>query len=165
MKGLSLLANDEADLALISACLQDALIPLAEMHFDAEEQRFYMMANRFQWERAMRDASGKPALRQEIGDADFADSDELPGDGRRNAAIRIDNVVTVRSKGINLKEPGKFLSLLAIQRDADHLNLIFAGGGVIQLEVTELALALRDLGSAWPTQWRPEHEANPRNRG
>ena len=47
---LKLLARDEEDLAVISAILQDALIPVSEMAFLPEEQRFALVANRFRWE-------------------------------------------------------------------------------------------------------------------
>jgi hypothetical protein len=159
--GLSLVARDETDLALIAACLQDALVPLAEMRFDPVEQRFYMIANRFLWERAhgKKPAVGAPAAGAD--DADFTASEEPPGDGRRNAAIRVDHVVAARSRGIDLGQPGRFLSLLTVQRDGSHLNLVFAGGGVIQLEIMELAMLLRDLGTAWPTPSRPSHGTIP----
>jgi hypothetical protein len=47
---------------------------------------------------------------------------------------------------------------MLVQVDGNHLNLIFAGGGVIQLEIEALAFYAHDLGTAWPTQWRPEHD-------
>ena len=164
-KGLSLLARDEADLATIAACLQDALVPLSEVRFEPSEQRFYMIANRFQWERAGESAAERDRAAKPSGDAAFASSDEPMGDGRRNAAVRVDQVLSVRSRGIDFDQSGKFLSLLTIQLDGPHLNLIFAGGGVIQLEIKELALLLRDLGTAWPTQWRPSHDPRQPGKG
>ena len=47
---LKLLARDEEDLAVISAILQDALIPVSEMAYLPEEHRFALVANRFRWE-------------------------------------------------------------------------------------------------------------------
>ena len=58
--GLRLRACDKEDVQVIAACLQDALIPLREMAFMAEERRFLAAFNRFQWERLADpvDASG-----------------------------------------------------------------------------------------------------------
>ncbi len=161
-KGLRLLAKDDEDLALIAACLQDALVPLSEMRYEPGEGRFYMIVNRFLWERAMGPRMSEAGADGKIaGDATFGDSGEPLGDGRRNAGMRVDHVVAVRIRGIDRDQTGKFLSLLTVQRDGTQLNLIFAGGGVVQLEIGELALLLHDLGAAWPTQWRPDHGALP----
>ena len=47
---LKLRAEDAEDLAVISAILQDALVPVGEMAYLPEEQRFVLVANRFRWE-------------------------------------------------------------------------------------------------------------------
>src|SRR5207244_12488326 len=44
---LKLRAEDEEDLAVVSAILQDALVPIGEMAYLPEEQRFVLVANRF----------------------------------------------------------------------------------------------------------------------
>lgn len=152
---LKITARDAEDLTVVSAFLQDALIPLNEMRYLAQERRFILVANRFRWERA---ASGN-STPSAIGDASF-DSDEDFGDLQRiNCGICIDRVLAVRSRGIDQDRPDEFLSLLSLQLDGGNLNLLFAGGGVIQLDVETLALYMCDLGTAWPTQWRPEHAA------
>lgn len=146
-------ARDAEDLTVVSAFLQDALIPLNEMRYLPQERRFILVANRFRWERAAAGNSA-PAL---IGDASF-DSDEDFGDLQRvNCGICIDRVLAVRSRGVDQSRPDEFLSLLSLHLDGNKLNLLFAGGGVIQLDVEALALYMRDLGTAWPTQWRPDH--------
>ena len=48
---LKLRAHDAEDLAVVSALLQDAIVPAKEMTFLADERRFVMVANRFMWER------------------------------------------------------------------------------------------------------------------
>jgi len=48
---LKLRAEDDEDLAVVSAFLQDALLPVAEMVYLPAEQRFVLVANRFMWER------------------------------------------------------------------------------------------------------------------
>ena len=95
---LKIIARDAEDLAVVSACLQDALIPLNEMRYLPQERRFILVANRFRWERANEGAAAPqtPAV-----DATF-DSDEDFGELQRvNTGICIDRVLAVRSRGID----------------------------------------------------------------
>ena len=153
---LKVIARDAEDLAVVSACLQDALIPLNEMRYLPQERRFILVANRFRWERA-----AAPSTGGNVGEKDAAfDTDEDFGDLQRvNAGICIDRVLAVRSKDIDRSKPDEFLSLLSIALNGNTLSLLFAGGGVIQVEIEALSLYLSDLGKAWPTQWQPEHDS------
>lgn len=157
---LKIIARDAEDLTVVSACLQDALVPLTETRYLPEERRFIMVVNRFRWERAAatKQAAGAPA------DAAFDDSIDFGDLQRINCGICIDRVLAVRSRGIDHSRPAEFLSLLSLHLDGGKLNLLFAGDGIIQLDIEGLALYLHDLGTAWPTQWRPEHDA-PRIKG
>jgi Protein of unknown function (DUF2948) len=156
---LKLVAHDAEDLAVVSACLQDALIPLNEMRYLPAERRFILVANRFRWERAA--APGKEAAPGE--DASFESDEDFGNLQRTNAGICIDRVTAVRSRGIDRSKPDDFLSLLSLQLDGNKLLLVFAGGGVIQIEVEGLSLFLSDLGKAWPTQWQPDHVLDAAN--
>ena len=150
---LKIIARDAEDLAVVSACLQDALIPLNEMRYLQQERRFIMVANRFRWERA---AKGSQETAPE-GDASFDSDEDFGAQQRTNAGICIDRVLAVRSRNIDRSRPDDFLSLLSVQLDGNQLAFLFAGGGVIQVEIEALALYLGDLGRAWPTQWQPDH--------
>src|SRR5437764_3732668 len=48
---LRLRAEDAEDLAVISACLQDALVSVRDLAYDREARSFVLVANRFRWER------------------------------------------------------------------------------------------------------------------
>ena len=48
---LKLRAVDADDIAVMSACLQDALVPVHDMRFLAGEASFVLVANRFCWEK------------------------------------------------------------------------------------------------------------------
>ena len=54
MKGespkLRLLANDIDDVGVLSALLQDAIVPGSDMSFDRKLNEFVIVANRFCWE-------------------------------------------------------------------------------------------------------------------
>jgi hypothetical protein len=153
---LKIIARDAEDLAVVSACLQDALIPLNEMRYLPQERRFIMVANRFRWERAAQ-GSEEPAPGT---DAPFDSDEDFGAQQRTNAGVCIDRVLAVRSRNIDRSRPDDFLSLLSVQLDGNKLTFLFAGGGVIQVEIEALALYLSDLGKAWPTQWQPDHAAD-----
>lgn len=150
---LKVIARDAEDLAVVSACLQDALIPLNEMRYLPQERRFIMVANRFRWERAAQ-GKGEPSPAT---DASFESDEDFGALQRTNAGICIDRVLAVRSRNIDRSRPDEFLSLLSVQLSDNKLSFLFAGGGVIEVEIEALALYLSDLGKAWPTQWQPEH--------
>jgi hypothetical protein len=150
---LKIIARDAEDLAVVSACLQDALIPLNEMRYLPQERRFIMVANRFRWERAA--GPTQPAVPNK--DATFESDDDFGNQQRTNAGICIDRVLSVRSRNVDRARPDDFLSLLSVQFDHNRLSFLFAGGGTIQVEVEALSLYLSDLGQAWPTPWQPDH--------
>jgi hypothetical protein len=146
-----LMAKDAEDLAVVASCLQDALVPLAEMRFLKDEKRFVMLVNRFRWEQGDAAPAASPTA-----DANYADA---TGSQRINSGVCIDGVTAVRSRGIDLDKAAKFLSLMTIGLDGPGtLNLVFSGGGVIQLEIEAPSVFLQDFGEAWPTQWRPDHD-------
>lgn len=134
---LKLLARDEEDLAVLSAILQDALIPVSEMAFLAEEHRFALVANRFRW--------------------------EPPGDGpqkdleRRLTGLSVGGVTAVKRRGFSPSEHDRILVLLAIRRIDGALQLDFAGGASIRLDTSEILCHLDDLSEPWPTRWQPRH--------
>lgn len=153
---MGLMARDADDLAIIAACLQDALVPISEIQYLRNEQRFIMLLNRFRWERQPASRQGSVAVQ---GDASFRDADDYYDTEQRiHAGLCIDKIVSVRSRDVDLRKRGKFLSLLTLQLDGDKFNLLFSGGGVIQLVVSELSVFLKDMGEGWPTKWRPDHD-------
>ena len=134
---LKLLARDEEDLAVISAILQDALIPVPEMAYLPDERRFALVANRFRWEAPV----DRPRENFE----------------RRLTGLSIGEVTAVRRRGFNPGDPERILVLLAVRRLANALQLDFAGGASIRLETGEILCHLDDLSEPWPTRWQPRH--------
>src|SRR5215470_1709261 len=138
---LKLSARDPDDLAVIAACVQDALAPIGEMAYLPAEQRFVVALNRFRWERldagALVRADRSP--RRQRGDAAFLE----PGDGRPayervHSGLRFESVTAVRTKNIDLRNRERILALLTIQADPGAVSLVFAGDAIIRLEITEL---------------------------
>jgi hypothetical protein len=135
-QALKLRGEDEEDLAVISAVLQDALVAVGEMAFLPAEGRFVLVANRFRWEPS---PGGDQRLE------------------RRLAGLRLDGVRSVQRRGFMPSDTERLLVLLAIRAEAGLLYLDFAGGSSIRLEVDRILCFLDDLGEPWPTRWRPKH--------
>ena len=152
---LKLHARDAEDLEVIAACVQDALVTLGEMMFVPAEKRFVMVVNRFRWESAGPVPAGEAAA---FGaDAAFEDERPRPTFERVHAGLCFDSVTTVRMRGIDARARGRILELLGLVASAPAIELIFAGGASIRLEVEELRCRLEDLDEPWPTRWRPCH--------
>jgi hypothetical protein len=138
---LRLLAEDEDDLKIISAHLQDAVVRVGDLAFLPKSRRFAFLANRYCWECDDARAAG---LRQRTG-------------------IHFDNVTRARSAHIRQGKPDAVLQLLAVQfergdGEAGAIELLFAGGGRVRLDVECVEATMRDLSGPWRAQGRPEHE-------
>jgi hypothetical protein len=150
---LKLRAHDQEDLQVIAAHLQDAIVPVSEMLFLPHAQRFILVANRFRWREAAAIPAAAPA-----GDASFDDG--RPSHFERiHCGLRFDRVRAVRSRGFDRRARGEMLNLLTVVAADGSIDLVFAGGADLRLEVAEIDCHLEDIGEAWPTQWRPRHEA------
>ena len=130
---LNLHARSVEDLTVISAALQDALVPLGDISHIPEDKSFLMVVNRFRWEQ------------------------EGAQNERIHAGLRFDAVRKVQFRGIERSNRSQFLSFLAIVFDG-AVVMHFAGGGAIRLSVGGLYCVLADLGQSWPTDWKPSHK-------
>lgn len=147
-KPLKLTALDVEDLAVISACLQDAIGRVADTAYEPKRRRFAIMFNRFRWEN-----EAAPSLGGWLGP-------RTPE--RVRCAVHFDGVTSVRHRNINQANPEQLLDLLAIQvqehRDGTvRIQLVFAGGPEILLEAECVDGYLEDLSQPWAASGRPEH--------
>ncbi len=141
MTDLKLIALDAEDLDVISATTQDAIVRTAEMGYAKADRRFALLMNRFAWE------DGQKASKTGI---------------RKRAALHFDHVTSVRAAGFDPSAPEGTLELLTIrftetEAPSGHVDLTFAGGGTVRLEVEVLEARLADLGAAWAAKQKPEH--------
>jgi hypothetical protein len=134
---LKLRAEDEEDLAVVSAFLQDALLPVAEMVYLAEEQRFVLVANRFMWERPPADRKGHSE--------------------RTLTGIAFDGVTAVQVRGFERSQSDRILQVLAVRSAPGAIIFEFSGADAMRLEVGRILCHLEDIGEPWPTPWRPRH--------
>ena len=141
--GLRLRAEDAEDVAVISACLQDALVSVRDLAYDRDARSFVCVANRFRWEaRGAERPAGAPFERVLCG-------------------IAFDTVDAVVDRGFHRSEEDRILSLLAIQAAAGPagatIELNFAGDAAIRLTAAAIRCRARDFGEPWPTPWQPGH--------
>ncbi|NNE23139.1 MAG: DUF2948 family protein [Rhizobiales bacterium] len=138
---LKLTALDDDDLSVLSAHLQDAVLRIGDIRYLPGEQRFVMVANRFDWQ----GATGNKAM-------------------RRRCGVHFDRVRAVQSKKVRLGADDAILSLLAIEfkagREAPEgsIELTLSGGGSIRLDVECIEANLEDLGPMWETGNIPSHD-------
>lgn len=156
---LKLRAHDPRDMDVVAALLQDALVPLGDMTYLAEEKRFVMVANRFRWhgDPAEDRRPAAPAPQPEGEDAAFEDAGQPPY-ARVNSGVCFDRVERVRYRGLKPGGKDEILNLLTITSEPQAITLIFAGDAAIRLEVQAIRCHLEDIGRPWPTRWRPDHE-------
>jgi Protein of unknown function (DUF2948). len=143
---IRLRAQDEEDLKVVSACLQDAIVPIGDMCFLPDEARFVLVANRFKWETADQPRPGPTA-----------DDDDLVPYERTHCGVRIEGVNGVKLKDIDLKDRTQILELLSIEAVEGGVVLNFAGGGCIRLDGAKWTCFVEDLGEPWPTTCKPCH--------
>ena len=143
---LRLVARDGEDLKVISALVQDAVLPVTELKFDARHRRFALMLNRFRWE----------------------DRDEAERLGRAYERVRsimvVEDVRKVQSMGFDRAEDHLVLSLLSMdfalgEDGTGRLTLTLAGDGAIALDVEALEVRLDDVTRPYraPSGKAPRH--------
>jgi hypothetical protein len=143
---LRLVAQDGEDLKVISALVQDAVLPVTELKYDAKRHRFAALLNRFRWE----------------------DRIEAERVGRAYERVRsvlvIEDVRKVQSLGFDRADKDLVLSLLSIEftpaeDGAGRLTLTLAGDGAIALDVEALEVRLDDVTRPYraPSGKAPRH--------
>ncbi len=145
---LKLRAEDADDLAVISACLQDALVAVRDLAFVPQDRTFLMAANRFRWEGAASTERAEAVYQRIL------------------CGITFEAVAGVSYIGFRRSEDDRILSLLTIRPwhdgEGDAIRLEFSGGAAIRLDVARIVCHAQDLGEPWPTQWQPRHDADER---
>ena len=132
---LLLLANEAAEVPLLSALVQDAVVHAADIAWEARAKRLVLLVNRFRWE---------------AGDAT-----------RVRCALRFEHVTRVRRRA--WPHGDAVLDLLAITAEgagdaaAAALTLAFAAGPTLRVDAECVDLILEDLGEPWPAAREPAH--------
>ncbi len=134
---LKLLAEDAADLAIISAALQDAVAQVGDISYEARTRRLTILFNRFRWESGARQ--------------------------RVRSALQIGGVLDMQARKIRREVSDAVVELLAIgfepgEAPAGTLTLSFAGGGDLRVRIECIDAILADVSEPWPTPRTPRHD-------
>jgi hypothetical protein len=132
---LRLLAEDDHDLQIISAALQDAVMTPADIVWERAARRLTVTLNRFCWE---------------------------CGGSRVLAALQFGDVMAVKSRGLPRlpTTPLELLALDFVSQDAPggSVLMMFAGGGDMRVDVECLDAVLADLAQPYRTKAAPAHD-------
>jgi len=135
---LRLLAEDEQDLRVISAAVQDAVLKVGDIHWEKGPRRLTVGLNRYRWE------NGRRAERV-------------------RSALQVGGVLNVQSRKIRREARRAVLELLALTFEPGEapggcIVFEFAGGADLKVEVECLDLVLADVSDAWAARSAPTHE-------
>lgn len=135
---LHLLAEDQDDLGVISAALQDAVAKVGDIAYEPKGRRLTIAFNRYRWEAGARQ--------------------------RIRSALQIGGVLNLQQRKIRRDRKDAVVELLAISFEPGEppggvLTLTFAGGGDLRAEVECVDAVLADVSQPWPTPRAPAHEA------
>ncbi len=145
---LRLLAETEEDLTVISALVQDAVLPITETRWDPDKREFAMLINRFRWEDAVETADGRRQRPYE----------------RARAVLLVRDVKKAVSQGVGKTDRDLVLSLLNLsfepaEAPEGRVVITLAGDGALALDVECLNVSLVDVTRPYvaPSGSRPQH--------
>ncbi|WP_121634132.1 DUF2948 family protein [Tropicibacter alexandrii] len=137
---LNLGALDVEDLQVISALVQDAVLPVTEIKWQKGQRRLALLVNR---------------LRRE---------ERAPQVERVQSLLVIDNVLGVSSQGVDRSDADMVLSVLAVEFEPGEapegfVTLVLAGDGALRARVEALEVSLRDVTRPYvaPSRQLPDH--------
>jgi len=136
MTKLRLRAETKADLEVIAAAVQDAILRVGEITYNMRAMSLTLRMSRFRHE----DDKG----------------------ARAQSGLRFDGVLNVKTRGIDRSDPQAMAVLLNLEYEGIDppggvLKLIFAGGGELHAEVEMLDVILADVTDAKATDKLPMH--------
>ncbi|MBT7905896.1 MAG: DUF2948 family protein [Marinovum sp.] len=143
---LNIGALDSEDLTVISAMVQDAVLPIGEISWQANQRRLALLINRFRWEdKTNAERQGRPVERVQ-------------------SLLAFDTVLSVASQGLDRSQKDLVLSMLSItMENAEngdcYLTVTLAGDGALRIRVEAVEVHLRDVTRPYaaPSRKSPHH--------
>ena len=143
---LNIGALDSEDLTVISAMVQDAVLPIGEIGWQANQRRLALLINRFRWEdKTNAERQGRPVERVQ-------------------SLLAFDTVLSVASQGLDRSQKDLVLSMLSItMENAEngdcYLTVTLAGDGALRIRVEAVEVHLRDVTRPYaaPSRKSPHH--------
>ena len=134
---LKLLAEDAEDLEVLAAALQDAVLKIGDITWEAQTRRLTLALNRYRW------GAREPE--------------------RVRSAVQVGSVLGVQARRLRRNAREAVVELLTLtfepgEAPGGRLVFRFAGDGDLAVEVECLDLVLADLSEPWPAKSEPRHE-------
>ena len=145
-RALRLVAEDDADLKVISAAVQDAVLKAENIKYDSKRRRFTLEVNGFQWE----------------------DAPKRGPKTRVRALLAFDSVLGVKTRAVSKTDPDMVMSILSVTFEPDDeppggkVSILFSGDGELQLDAEALDVTLLDSEYEWATRHTPDHDKKRR---
>ena len=146
-KPLRLVAEDAADIKVISAAVQDSVLKAGNLKYQKRARRFSVELNRFEWEDLQSKRGPKTRVR---------------------SLLAIDGVLEVKTRAVNKRDPDLVMSLLSISFTPDEeppggtVTLLFSGDGELAIQVEAIDITLLDSAYQWGTRHVPDHDRRRR---
>lgn len=143
---LNIGAVDSEDLTVISAMVQDAVLPVSEISWNATRKQLALLINRFRWEdKNNAERQGRPVERVQ-------------------SLLAFDTVLSVASQGFDRSQKDFVLSILSLTAEPTEkgdyfLTVTLAGDGALRMRVEAVELRLRDVTRPYvaPSRKSPNH--------
>ncbi len=140
MDKLKLRVESDEDIVILSSVLQDAIMRVKDITYNAKQRALTMRLTRFRHEDKTRNL-------------------------RVLSGLRIDGITSLRAKGVDQSNPDALVVLLSLNFTAETesenlggaLRLVFAGGGEIVAKVECLDVTLADVSDDRETDKLPLH--------
>ena len=142
---LRLRAETPEDLAVLSALAQDAVATVGDAAWLPKRRRWALLLSRFRWEDAPQAARARRPYE------------------RVRATLVVENVLSVRARGLDLGAPATPFVVLSLGFEAGEdgagtLRLALAGGADVALAVEALEASLTDVARPHVARGLPRHE-------
>ena len=134
---LKLLAEDAQDLEVLAAALQDAVLKIGDIAWEAQTRRLTLALNRYRW------GATEPE--------------------RVRAAVQVGSVLGVQARRLRRNAREAVIELLTLtfgpgEAPGGRLLFRFSGDADLAVEVECLDLVLADISEPWPAKSEPRHE-------
>ncbi len=143
---LTLRAETPEDLLVISALVQDAVLPITEIRWNSRSRQLALLLNRFRWE-----------------DREKAEARQRRYE-RVQSLLVLSDVTRVASQGIDRHDKDTILSILSLTWEpandgTGRVVLTLAGDGAIAASAECLSVDLRDVTRPYlaPSHHAPKH--------
>ncbi len=134
---LKLLAEDAEDLEVLAAALQDAVLKIGDIAWEAKARRLTLTLNRYRW------GAAEPE--------------------RVRTAVQVGSVLGVQTRRLRRNAREAVVELLTLafepgEAPGGRLVFRFAGDADLAVEVECIDLVLADVSEPWAAKSEPRHE-------